>query len=566
MLLNQKFKKIIPYRSIIKVYLLIIFSIFISLLDLLSLGSIPILVGSLFDHNFLLNIKLNYLQANIEYIQKENFIPIFVILLFISKGFLSLFFLIYQNYIYRDLTILVSNKLFKNYIFQDYLKINNYTTSVLIRNLINEVNLTIDYLKTLVNFLKEISLFIFIFIGCLFLSAKFTILISLFFFLFVSIFFFSVRLLLKKSSLDLQIFREKQLENINQTFRAIHDIKVSLLEKFAIDEYSNNVSKRYKLEYLSQIITGIPKVILEVVVIIFLLSFIYFFLIGNYQLDQVFGILSLLTIILVRFVPTFNIISSSLAKFKSIGSSLNLVSNEIIKKNLFIKENHNYKLSFEKKVVFKKLNFQYERKSLQIFKNLNLVIKKGDFIGIFGESGSGKSTFLNIFSGLITSKKGYFWADGKKVDQNNIISWYNSISYVPQNNYIFDDTIKNNICLGLKESEIDTENFKKSIICSTLDSVNLDLKNFKCGEGGKFLSFGQKQRLAIARGIYKNKKILILDECTSNLDSVTERKLLERINHLKDDATIVIVSHKLSSLKFCNKIFKMENGKLERKE
>lgn len=351
MLLNQKFKKIIPYRSIIKVYLLIIFSIFISLLDLLSLGSIPILVGSLFDHNFLLNIKLNYLQANIEYIQKENFIPIFVILLFISKGFLSLFFLIYQNYIYRDLTILVSNKLFKNYIFQDYLKINNYTTSVLIRNLINEVNLTIDYLKTLVNFLKEISLFIFIFIGCLFLSAKFTILISLFFFVCFYI-FFSVRLLLKKSSLDLQIFREKQLENINQTFRAIQDIKVSLLEKFAIDEYSNNVSKRYKLEYLSQIITGIPKVILEVVVIIFLLSFIYFFLIGNYQLDQVFGILSLLTIILVRFVPTFNIISSSLAKFKSIGSSLNLVSNEIIKKNLFIKENHNYKLSFEKKSCF----------------------------------------------------------------------------------------------------------------------------------------------------------------------------------------------------------------------
>ena len=169
---------------------------------------------------------------------------------------------------------------------------------------------------------------------------------------------------------------------------------------------------------------------------------------------------------------------------------------------------------------------------------------------------------LNILSGLITSDTGYFYVDDQSITSKNILNWFNTISYVPQNNFIFDDNIKNNICLSIQNEEIDEKLLEKSIYCSALDDLGIDIDNFMCGEGGKYLSFGQKQRLAIARAIYQNKDVIILDECTSNLDDISENKIIERFKKHLSDKTGIIVSHKFSSLEICNKVFEMKDGKL----
>ena len=556
---NKKVFKIVSFVQTKKIYVLGCFLLLVSFIDLVSLGSLPILVGSLLNENFINNNNFELLGEFKSYLSRDN-IFYFVFIIFLLKVIANLLFLAYQTFFYKDLFASLSSKLFKHYLFEKYLVINKYTTSILVRNLTAEVNLVVLYFKAYVNFFKEILFFLIIFITCIFLNWKITLIAVFYFFCFVYIFSLIFKSYLTKLSSQSQIIREKQLQTINQTFRAIQDVKVSLIENLILKSYKKNIQKRYLLEGITQIIASSPRIILEFLVVGSLLIFIIYILNNGYSGENLIGILSLVTIISLRFIPTFNIITSSLLQFKTITASIDLLSKEFERNNPeYIREEVG-QISFNNTIKFQNLNFSY--KETLVLDSLNLRINMGDFIGIYGKSGSGKSTFLNILSGLINSDEGYFYVDNERITSKNILNWFNTISYVPQNNFIFDDSIKNNICLSIQNEEIDQKLLEKSIYCSALEDLSIDIDNFMCGEDGKYLSFGQKQRLAIARAIYQNKDIIILDECTSNLDDRSESKIIERFKNHLSDKTGIIVSHKFSSLEICNKIFEMKDGKL----
>ena len=556
---NKKVFKIVSFVQTKKIYVLGCFLLLVSFIDLVSLGSLPILVGSLLNENFINNNNFELLGEFKSYLSRDN-IFYFVFIIFLLKVIANLLFLAYQTFFYKDLFASLSSKLFKHYLFEKYLVINKYTTSILVRNLTAEVNLVVLYFKAYVNFFKEILFFLIIFITCIFLNWKITLIAVFYFFCFVYIFSLIFKSYLTKLSSQSQIIREKQLQTINQTFRAIQDVKVSLIENLILKSYKKNIQKRYLLEGITQIIASSPRIILEFLVVGSLLIFIIYILNNGYSGENLIGILSLVTIISLRFIPTFNIITSSLLQFKTITASIDLLSKEFERNNPeYIREEVG-QISFNNTIKFQNLNFSY--KETLVLDSLILRINKGDFIGIYGKSGSGKSTFLNILSGLINSDEGYFYVDNERITSKNILNWFNTISYVPQNNFIFDDSIKNNICLSIQNEEIDQKLLEKSIYCSALEDLSIDIDNFMCGEDGKYLSFGQKQRLAIARAIYQNKDIIILDECTSNLDDRSESKIIERFKNHLSDKTGIIVSHKFSSLEICNKIFEMKDGKL----
>ena len=556
---NKKVFKIVSFVQTKKIYVLGCFLLLVSFIDLVSLGSLPILVGSLLNENFINNNNFELLGEFKSYLSRDN-IFYFVFIIFLLKVIANLLFLAYQTFFYKDLFASLSSKLFKHYLFEKYLVINKYTTSILVRNLTAEVNLVVLYFKAYVNFFKEILFFLIIFITCIFLNWKITLIAVFYFFCFVYIFSLIFKSYLTKLSSQSQIIREKQLQTINQTFRAIQDVKVSLIENLILKSYKKNIQKRYLLEGITQIIASSPRIILEFLVVGSLLIFIIYILNNGYSGENLIGILSLVTIISLRFIPTFNIITSSLLQFKTITASIDLLSKEFERNNPeYIREEVG-QISFNNTIKFQNLNFSY--KETLVLDSLNLRINKGDFIGIYGKSGSGKSTFLNILSGLINSDEGYFYVDNERITSKNILNWFNTISYVPQNNFIFDDSIKNNICLSIQNEEIDQKLLEKSIYCSALEDLSIDIDNFMCGEDGKYLSFGQKQRLAIARAIYQNKDIIILDECTSNLDDRSESKIIERFKNHLSDKTGIIVSHKFISLEICNKIFEMKDGKL----
>ena len=273
--------------------------------------------------------------------------------------------------------------------------------------------------------------------------------------------------------------------------------------------------------------------------------------------------LTLITISALRLLPAFSNISGAISTLKTTLPSLK----HLIKENKFLKkkvQNKNkIKIKFNKEIELKNINFSYAKTTKKILNNFSINIKKGDKIGIIGESGKGKTTLLNIILGLIQPTNGVFLVDNKKVDFKNNF-WGDTVGYVPQEIFLLDNTIKKNITFGLNDDKIDKALMKK--VCKTAQIFkhvqNLPKKfNTIVGEHGHNLSVGQKQRLGIARILYRKPKLIILDEATSSLDFKNEQKFIDDVFNIDSNITIIFVSHKMSALKNCKRIYNLSKHK-----
>ena len=222
-------------------------------------------------------------------------------------------------------------------------------------------------------------------------------------------------------------------------------------------------------------------------------------------------------------------------------------------------------IKFKKYINFKDISFRYSKNSPWIFQNINIDIPKGSKVGFIGKTGSGKSTFLDLTMGLLNPNGGYLKIDDIKIDQDNNYSWQKHISHVPQDIYLADTTIAENIALGIPSELISLDKVyvaaKEAKISELIESLP-DGYQTLIGERGVKLSGGQKQRIGIARAFYKRSSVIILDEATSALDNETESSVIKSIEDLGKDLTVLIVTHRLSTLKFCDFIIKFENGKI----
>jgi ABC-type bacteriocin/lantibiotic exporter with double-glycine peptidase domain len=257
---------------------------------------------------------------------------------------------------------------------------------------------------------------------------------------------------------------------------------------------------------------------------------------------------------------------SSTQVFKNSKASIDLIYSEIIE--IEKKLNKNDKLirdiHFNNSIFFENVSFSYPTSKKIILNKINISFKKGDYIGIVGGSGAGKSTLIDLLIGLYNPTAGQI-----KIDDINLIdckkAWQNKIGYVPQNIYLFDDTINKNIAFGIPTNEINIERIKTALIEAELfDFVESlpDGLNTKLGERGTRLSGGQKQRIGIARALYNNPDVIILDEATNSLDKVTEKKIIESIDKLKGGRTIITITHNKSTISNCDRIYELNSGVL----
>ncbi|EFP1007332.1 ABC-type lipopolysaccharide transporter PglK, partial [Campylobacter jejuni] len=208
------------------------------------------------------------------------------------------------------------------------------------------------------------------------------------------------------------------------------------------------------------------------------------------------------------------------------------------------------------------LSFGYEGKKY-LFKNLNLNIKKGEKIAFIGESGCGKSTLVDLIIGLLKPKEGQILIDEQELNANNTKNYRQKIGYIPQNIYLFNDSIAKNITFG---DAVDEEKLSKVIKQANLEHFIKNLPQgvqTKVGDGGSNLSGGQKQRIAIARALYLEPEILVLDEATSALDTQSEAKIMDEIYKISKDKTMIIIAHRLSTITQCDKVYRLEHGKLK---
>ncbi|MBK9564366.1 MAG: ATP-binding cassette domain-containing protein [Saprospiraceae bacterium] len=221
-------------------------------------------------------------------------------------------------------------------------------------------------------------------------------------------------------------------------------------------------------------------------------------------------------------------------------------------------------LAFENEIKFKNIGFTYPDNPSEVLQDVSFQIKKGETIGFIGSSGSGKTTLLHVFLRFLHETKGSVYIDGIKLDLSNNASFQKAIGYVQQNVYIRNGTLRENIAFGLEPSEIDESNLHKAIQDAMLAEFvhqHPERLDMMLGENGVKLSGGQRQRVGIARALYKDAQILLFDEATSALDHETEKAIVTTINHLaKMDKTIVIVTHRVTTLEMCDRIYELKNG------
>ncbi|EMO29076.1 ABC transporter, ATP-binding protein [Leptospira interrogans serovar Bataviae str. HAI135] len=348
----------------------------------------------------------------------------------------------------------------------------------------------------------------------------------------------------------------------------IRDILLNGNQNFYTEIFKESDQKLRRTSVVSSFTAASPKFVVETISMMLFAILAYTVYIKNGSLQSSLPFLGALALGAQRLLPVLQQTYQSWALIKGARGALedvvNLLDQPLPEYALLPPPDP---IKFQSELSLKNISFRYHHDGPWILKDIDLVIKKGSRIGIIGQTGSGKSTLLDLIMGLLEPSSGSIFLDGKELNGKNIRSWQASIANVPQTIFLSDDTILDNIALGIPRQEIDIEKAKqaakKAKISDHIESLNEGYKTI-VGERGVRLSGGQRQRIGIARALYKEASIIVFDEATSALDNETERAVMESIEGLGKDLTVLMIAHRLSTVKNCDQIIALNAGRVEK--
>jgi ABC-type multidrug transport system fused ATPase/permease subunit len=540
-----------------------------SVLEVFFLSLIPVFIAILFSENnqiLLISDYNKFLYALFSGVDLTETIYNFIIFLFlfaIFKFFYDSFTTVFQTKVIFKFKENLHKILLKKYINKNLIYFKTKNSSIIVRNLTTEIGLILPrVLYPLMNIFVNSVLFFSLLIYLFFYNFSSLIILcitSLIIFFFLKITTFSI---LKKNTIIQQLNEGSWIQSIQEIVGSIRELKIlnninNFLEKTNL--FLKNSNKSHSKNIYIPLLT---RNYIELVAIIIFLIIIFNAIKNNYHSSEIIQLISVYGFALFRMLPMSNKIFVSLQNFKSGKINLRnffteINSIECEEKNDYVKNNDSFRT-----IELRNISFNYLDK--EILSNLNLKISKGQKIGIMGETGAGKSTFLEVLCNLIYPSSGSIIINNKKNNSNNA-SWRNLISYVPQDIFLLDGSIRDNILFFKKNGE-SSENILNNVLkisCMTDFISSLPKKDETfVGERGIKISGGQKQRIGIARALYNLKSILILDEATNALDMKIEKKIIANIFENFKDLTIVMVSHRKSSFDYCDKVYKLRNRSL----
>ena len=353
---------------------------------------------------------------------------------------------------------------------------------------------------------------------------------------------------------------------ISEAFGAAKEVKVGGLEQSYLKRYSEPAKNFALAQASSTTIAQLPRFFLEAIGFGGIIMIILYLMRNTGNFNSILPIISLYVFAGYRLLPSLQQIYVSFSQFTFVGPALNKLHDDI--KNLKHVNNNQDKsiLSLNKEITLKNIHYNYPNSSRTTLKDISINIPSKSTVGIVGATGSGKTTMVDIILGLLEPKKGTIEVDGKIITEKNSRSWQKIIGYVPQHIFLSDDTIASNIAFGVDRESINQEAVARAAKIANLNDFVLEElpKKYQTtiGERGVRLSGGQRQRIGIARALYHNPQLLILDEATSALDNQTEQAVMDAVNNLGKDITIILIAHRLNTVKNCDIIFKLEKGKL----
>jgi ATP-binding cassette subfamily B protein len=345
----------------------------------------------------------------------------------------------------------------------------------------------------------------------------------------------------------------------------IRDIILDSSQNVFTELYSKVATNIQLAGMRNSFLAGLPKSLLEVLSITLIAILAYALQMGDNKEQQVLPLLGALALGAQRLLPALQQIYFSWSTINGYQSIIEDVVSQLPKETINKIDNKSVikPLAFEKDILLENIKFKYQNTDNYVLKNISLKIKKGSKIGFIGKTGSGKTTLLDIIMGLFYPSQGEIKVDGIKIDKNNIANWQANIAHVPQSIFLTDASMAENIAFGIPMDKIDMQKVKEAAKQASLHDFIEELPDgykTSVGERGVQLSGGQRQRIGIARALYKEASIIIFDEATSALDNETEISVMEAINSLDKNLTILIIAHRLSTLEDCDTIYKLDNG------
>ena len=365
-----------------------------------------------------------------------------------------------------------------------------------------------------------------------------------------------------------QQYKSRIYQWMNQSLGGIKEIKVLNREEDFIEHYDSYFSKYVRVLRLNRLIGVVPKYIIEMVCMTGLLAAVIFkIFFGQRELIDFVPQLAVFAVAAFRLLPSVGRINEHLSAVLYAMPSLDLIYNDLkeVEKTYTDKQERDKTWRLQDKIEVRKVTYRYPDGDVNVIENASFMIKKGQTAAFVGTSGAGKSTIVDVLLGLLPPQYGKIYADGMNI-YKNLLTWQMEIGYIPQTIYLSDDSIRNNVAFGIKEDKIDEEAvvraLKQAQLYDFVEVLPEGLDTF-VGDRGVRLSGGQRQRIGIARALYHDPEILVLDEATSALDNETESAVMEAIEKLQGQKTILIIAHRLTTIQNADVIFEVNDGKVE---
>lgn len=556
-----------------KIILVVLITILGSFAELLGVSALLPFIDAILQGDQILNNK--YLGAVYSAFQLQNIQQLLVILaiaiigIYIVKNIYILYMYKVQYYFVYDNRRRVSYRLMKAYLKQPYLYHVSHGSAELIRNIDDDTSMFFTAVSHLLHLLTEstvgVVLIIYLYIRDKSITIGIVVILGLFSILFVKG--------MKKKSKALgdenrYLFMAVR-QNILQAFGGIREVKIMNKEEYYLNSY-NEVCKRYSNNYCkNKIIEVMPRPIMEAVTILAMMGVIALKLIKGVDLSYFIPTMTVFVMSAFRMLPSFSRIAISFNALMFNKQAIDTVYEALLRVQELEKQEHIVNktqdkecLCYEHNIQLCNVTFQYPKGDREILSDVSITINKNESIAFIGPSGQGKTTLADIILGLLPPDKGSVLADGVSID-THLNQWYKKIGYIPQTIYLTEDTIRNNIAFGLSENEIDEAKVERALRDAQLKDFVSSLPEgleTNIGERGIRLSGGQRQRIGIARALYNNPEILILDEATSALDTETENAVMESINALAGSKTMIVIAHRLTTIRNCDKIYRVEDG------
>lgn len=577
-----KILQILDKKDKKNLFFLILVILVNAFLESLGVASIFPFIALILNPDIINSNKIIYslfqISKNFGINNEKDFIFFFGCSLFAFLLF-SLSFKAFSSYLQIRFSLMkeytIASKLLKKYLSEDFKWFLNRNSSELSKLILSEIHVIIyQTFVPIITLIAYGTVAITIIGALLIIDTNVTILVSTIFIFFYLIMYFLLKDKLSKFGETRLSSNKLRYKIISEIFTSFKYVKLSGLETFYLDQFNEPAKKFSSSQTKSEIIAQLPHFFLELLAFGGLILSALVIMSLNSDFVSFVPFLSMYAFAGYRLIPAFKLIYISFAHLKFSSKSFQSIYNDLTlnqknnKKDNKLSDaqnNPSNNITFKRKLVLENISFKYLDNQKMVINKLNIEIPAYNKIGIIGTSGAGKTTLIDIITGLLVPTVGYVKLDDKILNNTNVKNWQKNIGYVPQDIFLIEDSLASNIALGVNKEDIDYDYMKKVCKLANIDDFIKSLTkgyDTKIGENSIRLSGGQTQRIGIARALYRKPSLIIFDEATSSLDYENEKIVMDSINNISNQTTIVQISHRLNTIKHCDKIYIIKNGSI----